>query len=75
MMKNTNNIRIVLQQLEGGTVNADDFDFEITDNNSLFNYDNDLLTGGIPTVTYTPWTKGQAQTGVTHTGSQQRPYL
>ena len=73
MMKNTNNIRIVLQQLEGGTVNADDFDFEITDNNSLFNYDNDLLTGGIPTVTYTPWTKGQAQTGVTHTGSQATP--
>ncbi|WP_294631033.1 FimB/Mfa2 family fimbrial subunit [uncultured Bacteroides sp.] len=71
MMKNTNNIRIVLQQVNGGTVNADDFDFEITDNNSLFNYDNDLLTEGTSPILYTPWAKGQAQTGVSIVGPGQ----
>ncbi len=61
MMKNTNGIRIVLQQVAGGVVKAEDFDFEITDDNTLFNYDNDLLP--VADVTYTPWVKGQAQTG------------
>ena len=61
MMKNTNGIRIVLQQVAGGIVNAEDFDFEITDDNTLFDYDNDLLP--VTDVTYTPWVKGQARTG------------
>lgn len=61
MMKNTNGIRIVLQQVAGGIVKAEDFDFEITDDNTLFNYDNDLLP--VTDVTYTPWVKGQARTG------------
>lgn len=57
MMKNTNNIRIVLQQIDGNPVNDKDFDFEITDDNTLFNYDNNLLENGM--VTYTPWSQGQ----------------
>lgn len=69
MMKNTNSIRIVLQQVEGGTVNADDFDFEITDDNTLFGYDNELIANG--PVTYTPWAKGQARTGVAIVGPDQ----
>lgn len=62
MMKNTNNIRIVLQQLDGKPVNSEDFDFIITDDNTLFNYDNDLINNG--TVTYTPWATGNAIAGV-----------
>lgn len=62
MMKNTNNIRIMLQQMNGDPVDDKDFDFEITDDNTLFAYDNDLEKNGL--VTYTPWAQGQASTGV-----------
>lgn len=69
MMKNTNSIRIVLQHVDGTLVKADDFDFEIIDDNTLFNYDNDLLPNS--DVTYIPWAKGQAQTGVSIVGPDQ----
>ena len=62
MMKNTNNIRIVLQQLNGDPVNKEDFSFFITDDNTFFAYDNMLKPNGM--VTYTPWVEGQASTGV-----------
>ena len=67
--ENTNSIRIVLQHVDGTPVKADDFDFEIIDDNTLFNYDNDLLLNG--DVTYIPWAKGQAQTGVSIVGPGQ----
>ncbi len=63
MMKNTNNIRIVLQQMSGDAVDDKDFEFRITDDNTLFGADNDLIPNG--SVTYTPWARGQASTGVT----------
>ena len=66
MMKNTNNIRIVLQQLNGKPVHIDDFDFVITDDNTLFNYDNDLIANG--EITYLPWASGEAVTGVSGEG-------
>lgn len=69
MMKNTNSIRVILQQVDETPVKADDFDFEIIDDNTLFNCDNDLLPDG--NVTYTPWAKGQAQTGVSIVGPDQ----
>ena len=68
-MKNTNGICIVLQHVDGTPVNVEDFDFEITDDNTLFNYDNNLLTNG--NVTYVPWSEGQAQTGVSIVGQDQ----
>ncbi len=61
MMKNTNNIRIVLQQLNGEPVNAEDFSVHITDDNTLFNSDNTLLPNG--GITYAPWAAGQAVAG------------
>ncbi len=63
MMKNTNNIRLVLQHIDGSEVNDKDFDFSITDDNTLFGSDNDLIANG--EVTYTSWAQGQASTGVT----------
>lgn len=57
MMKDTNNIRILLQHVNGQPVDDKDFDFTITDNNTLFAYDNSLLP--VPQVTYTPWSRGQ----------------
>lgn len=68
-MKNTNNIRIVLQQMNGEPVKDKDFDFSITDDNTLFAAsNNDLLPNG--TVTYTPWAQGQASTGITDDGQE-----
>ena len=57
MMKNTNNIRIVLQDVNSEQpVYGKDFTFSITDDNTLFGADNDLLGNG--KVTYTPWARG-----------------
>ncbi len=73
MMKNTNNIRIVLQQENGGQLSPEDFIFEITDNNSVFSYDNSLVTEGVAPVTYSPWAVGQEQTGVSIVGGNVVP--
>ncbi len=61
MMKNTNNLRIMLEQASGEPVSPDDFTFCITDDNTLFDCDNSLIPNG--TVTYLPWTTGQQSTG------------
>ena len=54
MMKNTNNIRVVLQQEFGGTVDVDDFEFEITDNNALlFSTSREVLISAYATITGT----------------------
>lgn len=66
MMKDTNNIRIVLQQSDGEAVNDADFDFAIRDDNTLFAADNDLLAAG--EVTYTPWARGQQPIGLLEGG-------
>ena len=57
-VKNTNNIRILLQQTNGTFVDANDFDFCIQDDNSLFDADNQLIPNG--GITYLPWSKGNA---------------
>lgn len=65
MMKNTNNIRIVLQQMNGKAVNPKDFEFTITDDNTLFASDNELIPNSAGGVTYLPWCQDQASAGVT----------
>ncbi len=67
MMKDTNNLRVLLQQTGSEPVNNEDYDFQITDNNTLFAWDNDLLP--VPTVTYYPWTRGNAVAGELPDGS------
>lgn len=62
MMKNTNNIRIVLQHLNGDPVHIDDFEFAVEDDNTFFGSDNDLIANG--TITYLPWASGEAVAGV-----------
>ena len=61
MMKDTNNIRIVLQQADGEPVSNDWFDFTITDDNTLMAWDNAVIPTS--TVTYQPWTRGNAVAG------------
>ncbi len=70
MMKDTNNIRILLQQLNGQPVNDSDFVFRITDdNNSLFDWQNIPVTTATP-ITYYPWAKGQATAGENTDGTE-----
>lgn len=62
MMKDTNNLRILLQHLDGTPVDSELFDFTLTDDNTLMNY----LNAPIPTtpVVYAPWARGQVTAGL-----------
>ena len=67
MMKNTNNIRIVLQDVNSEQpVYGKDFTFSITDDNTLFGENNDLIANG--KVTYVPWAQGNTFIGVDNAG-------
>ncbi len=61
MMKDTNNLRVMLQQVDGSPINEADFDFKVVDDNTLMAWDNAV----IPTqsVEYLPWTRGNASPG------------
>lgn len=61
MLKNTNNIRILLQHLNGAPAVASDFVFEIVDDNVQFAHDNRLVPAS--PVTYRPWASGELQIG------------
>lgn len=65
LVKNTNNIRIMLQELSGGNVDADKFIFEITDANGLYGWDNSRLDD--ETITYSPWSVKTAVTEMEET--------
>lgn len=63
MMKDTNNIRILLQNVDGQPVNEADYNFAITDDNTLLAWDNNPIANG--TFTYLPWAHGEVEGGVT----------
>lgn len=60
LVKNTNSIRIILQQMDGVIVDVNNFEFTITDDNGLMNYDNKLLED--ETLTYYPYYRAQGNT-------------
>ncbi|MCC8071727.1 MAG: FimB/Mfa2 family fimbrial subunit, partial [Bacteroidales bacterium] len=53
LIKDTNNIRIVLQHLSGKEIAADDFTYTIEDTNGHLDADNALIDP--TTITYHPW--------------------
>ncbi len=61
MMKDTNNLRILLQELSGAPVDDKDFEFTIIDDNTLMAWNNDVVPQA--NVEYHPWTTGQVSTG------------
>lgn len=61
LMQDTNNIRIVLQQLDNSPVDIADFDITLTDDNSLLDWQNLPVSAG--DMTYTPWYTGNAVAG------------
>lgn len=64
--KNTNNIRFVLQQLNGEQIKADEFDVRIVDDNSTLDLDNDPVPAG--EITYLPWVSGEKVIGTQEDG-------
>ncbi|MCM1449383.1 MAG: FimB/Mfa2 family fimbrial subunit [Clostridiales bacterium] len=58
LTKDTNVIRVMLQQLSGEKMLYSDFDFEITDANGHLESDNTLR--GSETIYYTPWSQKNA---------------
>lgn len=62
MMRNTNNLRIVLQHQNNTPVDYRDFDFEVTDDNTRFDYANNVLQH--QEVKYTPWSSDNAYAGI-----------
>lgn len=65
LVKNTNTMRIILQQMQGAEVDVNKFDFAIYDDNGWMNYDNSLLKDN--TLTYLPYYRAQ---GSTNTGTR-----
>lgn len=61
MMKDTNDIRVLLANENGLPIDSEDFVFSITDNNTRFNYLNDVIS--TQNVIYRPWAKDNAQFG------------
>ncbi|TGX82508.1 hypothetical protein E5358_07000 [Palleniella muris] len=62
LVKNTNHIRIILQQLSGENLKTDDFSFRIEDSNGLMASDNSLADDA--GVVYTPWAVTSGTAGV-----------
>lgn len=54
LVKNTNVVRVVLQQQSPEAADASKFSFEITDNNGWLNHENNVLYEDSP-ITYRPW--------------------
>lgn len=61
LVKDTHYVSIVLQQINGTAVSDTAFHFEITDDNSLINYDNNIIPNG--DLTYRPYVTKQNSVG------------
>lgn len=62
MMKDTNDIRIILANETGLPTDADDFDFNIISDNSLMNYENNIIPTSL--TTYWPWNTSNQEIGL-----------
>lgn len=67
MMKDTNNIRVLMSNSNGVEIDVDDFEWTITDDNTRFDWKNDIIPTG--TVTYVPWAKGNTSYGTNIAGN------
>lgn len=72
LMKNTNNVRIILQNLSSEPLNAGDFDFTIVEENGLMNYDNRLLAD--EPLTYVPFYTGGGSVEYEQAAYRPSPY-
>ena len=62
LTKDTNHIRVILQQLSGEDMEAEEFDFKIEDANGVMGHDNRML--GTEMITYRPWDVLSGEAGI-----------
>lgn len=62
LTKNTNHVRIILQELTGDGMDKNDYEFTIEDANGFMEYNNELR--GSSVVTYKPWNQDSDELGV-----------
>lgn len=67
LMKDTNNIRVMMSNSNGVEIDYRDFDWVITDNNTRFNWLNDIIS--TETVIYKPWASGNSTMGTNVAGN------
>lgn len=63
LTKNTNTVRVVLQHLSGEPVDVDDFDFSVTSDDGLMDYDNSLLPD--ENIVFHAWSTYSGSAGIT----------
>lgn len=68
MIRDTNDLRIVLQQVNGEDVPDSAFTYRVTADNTLLDYKNDVVPVG--DTTFYPWTRGQIRVGENQYGSE-----
>lgn len=73
LKKNTNNLRVVMQQLNNEPLSSDDFIFRVEDTNTLHDHQNEPVSDQV--VTYKPWAEGQQVVGVRSDNSQEPPQV
>ncbi|MDE7413013.1 MAG: FimB/Mfa2 family fimbrial subunit [Muribaculaceae bacterium] len=68
MMKDTNDFRVILAYEDGRTIDVDEFEISITDDNTHLDWKNDVIRKG--GVKYYPWTRGNSALGENEDGSE-----
>ena len=68
LTKDTNHIRIILQELTGDGMDKNDYEFTIEDANGVMEYDNRLAQSGV--ITYMPWNQDADELGVGKTEAE-----
>jgi hypothetical protein len=63
LTQNTNRVSVMLQQLNGENLQADDYEFTVEADNGHFNYDNSLIYDRQPFI-YEAWSKQAGYAGV-----------
>lgn len=70
LIKNTNDVHVVLQHLSGEPVDKDDFTFTITSDNGLMAWDNQLVAD--EPITYYAWYTGQGSAEIYYPEAEVR---
>ncbi len=68
LTKDTNHVRVILQNLSGQDLNAEDFSFTVEDNNGLMSHDNSLMND--EPITYRQWNTLTGAAGVANDETQ-----
>ena len=70
MMRDTNNLRIVLQEINGDPLSDKLFNFDVVDDNTLMGWNNAVIPS--TPFSYNAWTTGQAAAGILPDGSESQ---